>query len=148
MGVLADACLAAGGHVIGVIPQSLMDKELGHTGIQDLRVVDSMHTRKALMADLSDGFVALPGGFGTLEEFAEILTWGQLGMHRKPCGLLNIDGYYDGLLGFFDHAVAEKLIKPKHRALVLTDTSPAGLLDAIVRAHPAREEKWINPRQT
>jgi len=148
MGVIADACLAAGGRVIGVIPKALMDKELGHTGIQDLRIVDSMHTRKALMAELSDGFIALPGGFGTLEEFAEILTWGQLGIHRKPCGLLNVAGFYDHLLKFLDHAVAEKLLKAKHRALIVEDQSPATLLEKMARTHPTLEEKWIDRGQT
>ena len=112
MGALADAVLAAGGEVIGVIPGLLVDAEVAHPGLTDLRVTGSMHERKAMMADLSDGFIALPGGLGTLEEFAEIVTWAQLGLHAKPTGLLNLLGYYDGLLGFLDHATAERFVRP------------------------------------
>jgi uncharacterized protein (TIGR00730 family) len=129
MGVLADAVLAAGGHVIGVIPQALVDREVAHTGLSDLRVVASMHERKLLMAELSDGFIALPGGLGTLEELFEILTWAQLGLHRKPCGLLNILGYYRLLIDFLDHAVAEHLLNPASRALLLVEERPERLLD-------------------
>lgn len=148
MGILADTVLAHHGHVIGVIPQALMDKELGHTGIQDLRIVDSMHTRKALMADLADAFIALPGGFGTLEEFFEILSWSQLGIHHKPFGLLNTAGYYNHLIAFLGHAVAEGLLKAKHRALVLESSDPAALLTQLAHAHPSHEPKWLTPRQT
>lgn len=148
MGVIADACMAAGGHVIGVIPQALMDLEVGHTGIQDLRVVGSMHERKAMMAELSDGFVAMPGGFGTLEEFCEILTWGQLGIHRKPFGLLNVEGYYDHFLRFLDHAVEEKLLKPRHRALVLESGDPVTLLEKMATAVVPVEGKVISLRET
>src|SRR5262249_48448932 len=119
MGVLADAALDAGGEVIGVIPEALVQKEIAHKRLSDLRVVRSMHERKALMASLSDAFIALPGGYGTLDEFCEILTWTQLGMQRKPCGILNVDGYYDPLLKQFDHAVHEELLKPIHRGLVV-----------------------------
>ena len=115
MGALADAVLAAGGEIVGVIPGLLVDAEVAHPGLSDLRVTGSMHERKALMADLSDGFIALPGGLGTLEEFAEIVTWAQLGLHAKPTGLLNLLGYYDGLLGFLDHATAERFVRPDHR---------------------------------
>nr|MDQ3828277.1 TIGR00730 family Rossman fold protein [Candidatus Tectomicrobia bacterium] len=114
MGVLADAILAEGGHVIGIIPQALVDKEVAHRGLSDLRVVKSMHERKTLMAELSDGFIALPGGLGTLEELFEVLTWALLGLHQKPCGLLNIRDYYRSLIDFLDHAVAERFIKDVH----------------------------------
>jgi uncharacterized protein (TIGR00730 family) len=129
MGAVADAALAAGGHVIGVIPEFLAEKELAHRDLSDLRIVGSMHERKETMARLSDGFVALPGGFGTLEEFFEVLTWAQLGLHDKPCGLLNVDGYFGGLLGFLDGAVGAQLLKDAHRAMVLVDTEPRSLLD-------------------
>ena len=119
MGAVADAALAAGGEVVGVIPQHLMDREVAHDGLTELRVTGSMHERKALMADLADGFVALPGGLGTLEELAEILTWSQLGLQSKPCGLLDVDGFFDPLLAFLDHTVTERFVSTEHRALVL-----------------------------
>jgi len=147
MGVLADAMLAAGGEAIGVIPQALMDKELGHPGLTELRVVASMHERKALMADLADGFVALPGGFGTFEEFCEVLTWTQLGFHQKPCGLLDVGGFYDGLLALFDRAVAERFVRPDHRAMVLTCADPEALLEQVEAWRPPTVPKWID-RQT
>jgi uncharacterized protein (TIGR00730 family) len=131
MGVLADAALAAGGEVIGIIPEALLAWEVAHANLTDLQVVASMHERKARMADLSDAFVALPGGFGTLEEFCEVLTWSQLGLHRKPCGLVNVDGYYDPLLALLDHAVAERFVRPEHRALVLQATEPEPLLELL-----------------
>jgi uncharacterized protein (TIGR00730 family) len=148
MGAIADAVLAGGGEVTGVIPQSLVSKEVAHLGLKDLRVVPSMHERKALMADLADAFIALPGGFGTLEEFAEILTWAQLGLHRKPHGLLNIEGFYDPLLTFFDHAVAENFIRPAHRDLVISETDPGRLLEALAAARPPNLDKWIDREQT
>jgi hypothetical protein len=148
MGAVADAVLAGGGEVIGVIPESLVAWEVAHQGLKDLRVVPSMHARKTLMADLSDAFIAMPGGFGTLEEFAEILTWAQLGLHRKPHGLLNVAGFYDPLLAFFDHAVAENFIRQAHRDIVLSDPNPARLLDALVSAKPLSVEKWIDRKQT
>lgn len=148
MGVLADAVLAAGGHVIGVIPQSLVAREVGHAGLPDLRVVGSMHERKALMVELADAFIALPGGFGTLEEFCEVLTWAQLGLHRKPHGLLNVEGFYDSLLSFFDHAVAENFIRPIHRELVITESDPERLLDLLAQSHPPDLDKWIDRDQT
>src|ERR1019366_10742918 len=117
MGVLADAVLQTNGRVIGVIPESLMAKEVGHLGLTDLRIVKSMHERKALMADLSDGFIALPGGFGTFEGFCEVVTWAQLGLHVKPCGILNVFGYYSPLLAMFDHAVEERFLKAENRGL-------------------------------
>src|SRR5277367_6408587 len=133
MGVLADAALESGGRVIGVIPESLMAKEVGHAGLTDLRIVKSMHERKALMADLSDGFIAMPGGFGTFEEFCEVVTWSQLGIHAKPCGLLNVEGYYDPLLALFDHAVSEGFLRQQNRELVLADPSPERLLDKMLQ---------------
>ena len=144
MGVLADATLAAGGEVIGVIPKALLEKEVAHGGLTELRVVASMHERKAMMAELSAGFIALPGGLGTLEEFFEVLTWAQLGLHRKPCGLLNVSGYYDRLLEFLDLTVAERFVKSQHRALVITSTSPTDLLERLAVYRPPQVEKWID----
>lgn len=144
MGILADAVLKAGGHVIGVIPQSLVDLEVAHTGLPDLRVVSSMHERKALMADLADGFIALPGGIGTLEEFCEILTWAQLGMHQKPCGVINVAGYFDHLMAFLDHSVNERFLRPEHRSMVLVAGDPETLLDHLDAYQPPRLEKWID----
>jgi uncharacterized protein (TIGR00730 family) len=143
MGVLADSVMAAGGHVIGIIPEALMAKEVGHTGISDLRIVKSMHERKALMSDLSDGFVALPGGFGTFEEFCEVVTWSQLGIQSKPCGLLNVNGYYDPLLQLFDRAVNEGFLREENRQLVLDDGDPASLLQKMAAFKPIPASKWI-----
>jgi uncharacterized protein (TIGR00730 family) len=142
MGVLADAALAAGVEVTGVIPQLLVDREIAHPGVTDLRVVASMHERKALMAELADAFVALPGGAGTLEELFEAYTWSQLGLHAKPCGLLNVRGYYDGLVAFLDHAVAEGFLRPEHRATLLVGVDPAGLLEALAAWEPRVAAKW------
>ena len=128
MGVVADTALAHGGEVIGVIPSHLQEKEVGHNGLTEIHIVSTMHERKALMADLSDAFIALPGGFGTFEEFCEILTWAQLDLHRKPCGLLNVDHFYDPLLMLFDRAVDEGFLRPEYRAMVLTATDPEELL--------------------
>jgi uncharacterized protein (TIGR00730 family) len=127
-----------------VIPKALLAKEVGHGGLTELRVVGSMHERKAMMAELSVGFIALPGGLGTMEEFFEVLTWAQLGLHAKPCGLLNIGGYFDRLLEFLDLTVSERFVKNEHRALVITSTSPADLLDRIAAYQPPRVEKWID----
>ena len=132
MGVLADTLLAAGGDVIGVMPRSMVEREVAHLGLTELRIVNSMHERKALMADLSDGFLALPGGYGTLDEFCEILTWTQLGLQDKPCGILNVAGYFDALLKMFDHAVAEEFVRPEHRRMVLTGSDPEKLLDRLL----------------
>jgi uncharacterized protein (TIGR00730 family) len=134
MGVIADAMLDAGGEVIGVIPASLVAKEVAHRAVTELRIVQTMHERKALMNDLSDAFVAMPGGFGTLEEFFEILTWSQLGFHGKPCGLLNVAGYYDGLLGMLDHAVAENFVRHDSRRLVIAESDAARLLQRLAAA--------------
>jgi uncharacterized protein (TIGR00730 family) len=144
MGVVADAILRAGGEAVGVIPKHLMAREVGHKGLTKLHVVHSMHERKALMADLSDAFVALPGGFGTLEEFCEAVTWTQLGLQAKPCGVLNVLGYYTPLLAMFDHAVEERFLKPQNRGLVLARGSAAELLRALEEWHPARVEKWLD----
>jgi uncharacterized protein (TIGR00730 family) len=143
MGIVADATLAAGGEVIGVIPRALATKELAHTGLTELRVVGTMHERKALMAELSDGFIALPGAFGTLDEFCEILTWAQLGLHANPCGILDVGGYFDPLLEQFDRAVAEGLLKAEHRGLVLRSSNADDLLDQFERFKPPNIEKWI-----
>ena len=143
MGILADSALAAGGEVIGVIPQDLMDREVGHEGLTDLHVVGSMHERKALMAELSDGFVALPGGAGTLEELIEVYTWSQLGLHDKPMGVLNVCGYYDGLAALLDHAVQEGFLRPQHREALHTADSPADLLQRFVGWRPATVGKWL-----
>lgn len=143
MGVLADTVLAGGGRVIGVIPESLLAREVGHRGLTELRVVSSMHERKALMSDLSDAFIALPGAFGTFEEFCEVVTWSQLGIHEKPCGLLNVNGYYDPMLRLFDNAVSEGFLHPENRRLVLDDTDPQRLLEKMYQFQPTRAAKWI-----
>lgn len=148
MGIIADATLAAGGEVIGVIPEALVAKEIAHKGLTKLHVVSSMHQRKSLMAELSDAFVALPGGYGTFEEFCEVLTWAQLGLHQKPCGLLNVDGYYDYLIALFAHAVAEKFIRPEHYSLVLNDQEPTRLLEQLHQYQPLLIDKWIDPDDT
>lgn len=132
MGVVADAVLAGGGEVIGVIPQALRDKELAHLGVTELHVVPGMHQRKALMADLSDAFAALPGGFGTGDEFFEILTWAQLKIHAKPIGVLNTAGYFDGMLTWMDHMVHEGFVKPKYRALVQVAAEPQALIARLL----------------
>lgn len=143
MGVLAQRVLARGGRVTGVIPEVLVAKEVAHPALNELRIVGSMHERKAVMSDLSDGFLALPGGLGTLEELFEVLTWAQLGLHSKPCGLLNVSGYFDPLLAFLDHAVSERLLKSRHRALLLADDDPASLLDRMAAYRRPAGEKWI-----
>jgi uncharacterized protein (TIGR00730 family) len=141
MGVLAETVLAGGGEAIGVIPKDLMDKGLGLSSMTSLRVVDTMHARKALMAELADAFLALPGGFGTAEEFFEALTWAQLGLHTKPCGLLNVHGYFDDLIRFVDHAVHERFIDPAHRGLMLVDDVPEVLLDQLAAWRPPVVDK-------
>ena len=148
MGAVADACLAAGGTVIGIIPEALMGKEVAgravdHRSLTRIEVVDSMHTRKARMAELADGFIALPGGFGTFEEFCEVLTWGQLGFHQKPMGLLNVNGFYDPLLAMFDRAVAEGFLRPQNRAMALADTEIASLLRQMAAYRPEPVSKWL-----
>jgi hypothetical protein len=144
MGILADAALAKGGEVIGVIPSHLMSREVGHNGLTKMHVVDSMHERKAMMADLAEGFIALPGGFGTFEEFCEVLTWSQLGLHKKPCGLLNIADYYSPLLEMFDRAVAEGFLKNENRGIVLADNDIAKLVVMMEEWVPIGVEKWLD----
>ena len=143
MGIVADAVLANGGEVIGVIPQQLVDWEVAHKGITRLEVVDSMHTRKARMAELAEGFIALPGGFGTFEEFCEILTWGQLGFHAKPMGLLNVNGFYDPLLAMFDRAVADGFLRSQNRAMALAERDIEGLLAAMAAYRAEPVSKWL-----
>jgi len=146
MGVIADAVLTGNGEVIGVIPEALMAKELGHRRIQDLRVVKTMHERKAMMAELADGFIAMPGGIGTFEEFFEIVTWAQLGFHSKPCALLNVNRFYDPLLHLLDHAIAECFVKPKQRDHVLVESDFSKLLDRMATHHVPHEPKWIDKK--
>jgi uncharacterized protein (TIGR00730 family) len=148
MGALADAAIESGGEAIGVIPKALVDKELAHPGLTELRVVASMHERKQQMAELADAFVALPGGMGTLEEMAEILTWAQLGIHAKPCGLLNVEGYYDRLTHFLDHAVAERFITPEHRSMLVVAATPGELLQAFATYRAPTVKKWVDLDQT
>lgn len=143
MGTVADAALAAGGRVIGVIPRSLEEKELAHHGLTELRVVGSMHERKATMAALSDAFLALPGGLGTLEELFETWTWGQLGLHAKPCGLLNVAGFYDPLLTLIDHMVAERFVGADHRRLLLVDADPEALLASMAKLQQRPLRRWL-----
>ena len=148
MGTITDAVLAEGGRVIGVIPKFLADKEVAHRGCTELHVVETMHQRKLLMADLADGFVAMPGGFGTLEELFEVLTWGQLGLHGKPVALLNTQGFYDTLLALLDHMSAEAFLRQENRAQVLQNANAAALLDAMEAYQPARLEKWLTPEKS
>jgi uncharacterized protein (TIGR00730 family) len=143
MGAVADAVLAGGGEVIGVMPQSLVDKEIAHKDLPDLRIVGSMHERKALMAELADGFVALPGGLGTFEELFEVWTWAQLGYHRKPCSLLNVSGFYDKLTNFLDDVVARGFVKPVHRSMLIVKQEPEALIRAIRAYEPPVVTKWI-----
>jgi uncharacterized protein (TIGR00730 family) len=143
MGAVANAVMQAGGTAIGVIPQSLADR-VSHRGLTELHIVGSMHERKQMMAELSDAFIALPGGFGTLEEITELLTWAQLGLHKKPCGLINVAGYFDSLLSFLDHAVSEGFMKQEHRNMLFVSDDPAALLERF-RAYAApKVEKWID----
>jgi uncharacterized protein (TIGR00730 family) len=148
MGTVADAALAAGGEVVGVIPAALRDREIAHPGLSELHVVGSMHERKALMADLSDGFVALPGGTGTLDELFEVYTWTQLGLHAKPLGLLDVRGYYASLVAFLDHAVAERFVTAEHREMLVVAEGPEALLDAFRRWRAPVRAKWIDRGQT
>jgi uncharacterized protein (TIGR00730 family) len=148
MGVLADAALGAGGQVIGVMPSSMVEREIAHAGLAELRVVSTMHERKATMERLSDGFVTLPGAMGTLDETCEMLTWGQLGLHAKPCGLLNVEGYYDPLLALLDRAVAEGFLRPQHRAMVLVEPTADGLLDRMAGYAAPSVEKWLSRADT
>jgi uncharacterized protein (TIGR00730 family) len=149
MGVLADTAMARGGEVIGVMPQALVDREIAHGAISELRVVGSMHERKALMAELSDAFVALPGGLGTLEELFEVYTWSQLGLHDKPCGLLDVDGYFAGIVDFLDHAVRERFVREQHRDMLVVERRPRALIDRLREFEPqAVRPKWIDREET
>lgn len=148
MGVIADAVLEAGGEVIGVIPHALATREIEHQGLTKLHVVDSMHSRKAMMADLADAFIAMPGGVGTFEEFFEAVTWTQLGVHRKPCGLLNVAAFYTPLAAFIDQAVSEGFIKPVHRASIVVDDNAERLLDSLAVVALPDVPKWITREQT
>lgn len=148
MGVLADAALEAGGEVIGVIPEALMIREVTHPGLTELHVVSTMHERKALMAELSDAFIAMPGGFGTLDELFETITWAQLGLHRKPIGLLNVDGYFDPLLAFIDHAIAEEFVLPEYGALLTVGNEPGVLLEMLLAYEPpVVVPRWITRKE-
>jgi uncharacterized protein (TIGR00730 family) len=149
MGALADAVLAEGGEVTGIIPRALVDREIAHRDVADMRVVGSMHERKALMAELADAFVALPGGLGTLEELFEVYTWAQLGLHRKPCAILNVSGYYDGVAGFLSHAVEERFVREEHLEMLIVEKDPGALIDRLRRFEPdAALPKWIDLEET
>ncbi len=148
MGILADEVLRLGGRAVGVIPESLVSKELAHANLTELHVTPSMHARKTLMAELADGFVALPGGIGTFEELFEVWTWAQLGFHSKPCGLLNAAGYYDGLISFLDHAAHEEFLRENHRHMLIVESDPAALLDRFACYSPPALPKWLGPGKT
>lgn len=148
MGVVADEVLRLGGEAVGVIPESLMRKEIAHAGLTELHVTASMHARKTLMAELADGFVALPGGLGTLEELFEVWTWAQLGFHHKPCGLLNVAGYYDALIGFLDHAAGEQFVRPDQRNMLVVESNPIALLDRFTTYTPPAMTKWVGRGET
>jgi hypothetical protein len=148
MGAVADGVLDRGGNAIGVLPHFFATKEVAHSGLDELLIVNSMHERKARMAELSDGFIALPGGWGTIEEIFEMLTWAQLGHHEKPCGLLNIESYYDDLFSFLEKAMEEQFVREEYRPMMMMDTSPAGLLDRFGSYRAPRVKKWIGPEET
>lgn len=148
MGAIADAVLAAGGEAVGVIPEALAVKEVAHAQLSEQHVVKSMHERKALMAELSDGFVALPGGWGTLEEIFEVLTWAQLGFHDKPCGLLNVEGYFDGLFTFLEHAIEEQFVKPVYREMLIMEDQADVLLQRFETYQAPKVKKWLTPSET
>ena len=148
MGMVADHVLKLGGEAIGVIPKALAHKEVAHKHLTELHVTQSMHERKMLMAELSDGFIALPGGVGTLEELFEIWTWAQLGFHNKPCGLLNVEGYYDSLIGFLDHVLAEQFVKKEHHAILIVETNADALLDRYIKYQPPVTRHWVGKDET
>ncbi|MEO8411029.1 MAG: TIGR00730 family Rossman fold protein [Propionivibrio sp.] len=148
MGIVADAVLDYGGEAVGVIPEGLVRREVAHPRLTELHITHSMHERKTLMAELSDGFIALPGGIGTLEEIFEIWTWAQLGLHGKPCGLLNVDGYYNALTAFLDHAVGERFVKNPHRAMLIVEQNPDAMLDRFANFVPPVVQKWVGKRET
>ena len=148
MGLIADMVLQLGGQAVGVIPDALLRKEVAHTALTELHVTQSMHERKTLMAELSDGFIALPGGIGTLEEIFEVWTWAQLGFHKKPCGLLNVEGYFDSLISFLDHTVAEQFVKEPHRSMLIVEHNPDSLLDQFASYEPPTIQKWVGKAET
>ncbi len=148
MGMVADQVLKLGGQAVGVIPKALAHKEVAHKNLTELHVTQSMHERKMLMAELADGFIALPGGIGTLEELFEVWTWAQLGFHNKPCGLLNVEGYYDSLIGFLDHVLAEQFVKKEHHALLIVETNPDTLLDRYINYQPPAVRHWVGKDET
>jgi uncharacterized protein (TIGR00730 family) len=148
MGAVADAVLEKGGEVIGVIPLALATRELAHDGLTELVVVESMHTRKAKMAELSDGFIALPGGWGTMEEIFEMLTWAQLGFHEKPCGLLNISHYYDHLHAFLEHTIEQRFVRKEYRPMMMMERSAESLLNRFEQYQAPQVKKWIGPEET
>lgn len=148
MGKIADTVMANGGKVIGIIPKGLSDREVAHQGLTELHIVDSMHTRKALMAELSDGFIALPGGVGTFEEFCEIVTWAQLGIHTKPCALMNVGGFYDAFITMFDYSMEQGFIRPQHRALVLVESEIEKIYSLMKDYRPPVIEKWLDKKST
>jgi uncharacterized protein (TIGR00730 family) len=148
MGIVADHVLQLGGRAVGVIPESLMRREIAHDGLTELHVTPSMHARKMLMAELSDGFIALPGGIGTLEEIFEVWTWAQLGLHQKPCGLLNVEGYYDPLRNFLDHTVAEQFVQPDIRAMLIVASEPEALLERFLAYRAPRKTQWVEKDET
>lgn len=148
MGLIADTVLQLGGQAVGVIPDALLRKEVAHTNLTELHVTQSMHERKTLMAELSDGFIALPGGIGTLEEIFEVWTWAQLGFHKKPCGLLNVEGYFDSLISFLDHTVAEQFVKEQHHSMLIVEHNPDLLLDRFASYKPPTIQKWVGKAET
>jgi uncharacterized protein (TIGR00730 family) len=148
MGALAEGILEAGGEVIGIMPRHLVEREVAHTSLTELRVVSSMHERKTMLSELADGFLAMPGGLGTLEELFEVWTWGQLGLHQKPYGLLNVNGFYDPLLRFLDHAVAEGFVGEEHRRMLAVDARPGELMTKMEAVKPAAVRKWIDREST
>lgn len=148
MGMVADRVLTLGGQAIGVIPKALAHKEVAHKNLTELHITQSMHERKMLMAELADGFIALPGGIGTLEELFEIWTWAQLGFHDKPCGLLNVEGYYDSLIKFLDHVLAEQFVKQHHHAMLMVESNPDALLDRYVHYRPPAVRHWVGKEET
>ena len=148
MGLVADQVLKLGGQVVGVIPKGLAHKEVAHQQLTELHITQSMHERKMRMAELADGFIALPGGIGTLEELFEIWTWAQLGIHNKPCGLLNVEGYYDSLIGFLDHVLAEQFVKKHHHELLMVDSNPDRLLERYVNFQPPVVKHWVGKNET
>lgn len=147
MGIVADAAMSAGAKAIGIIPRCLADKEVAHQGLTELKIVQTMHERKALMSELSDGFIAMPGGFGTLEELFEVITWAQLGIHKKPFGLFNVAGYYDKLIEFMDYQVEQGFVPQRHREMIIVSDEAEQLVEMLESFHPVAQEKWASTRQ-